>query len=140
MNRVKDFLLKFLKKLAAILSMNVEFGKSISRAKDNSIIFLPIHPNTLHCGISALVAFKNKTNLVHSDIETLYNLINTVKDKGLPPKPEKAFNIKTDFLGGNQLIDELFENAQAFKQDKLFFEIFFNRELEKSLVDHANII
>ena len=67
-------------KILGLFSINIEFGKYVNHAKDNSLIIFPVLQNTLCCGISAIVAFK-KVQQNKGNIKSIENLISLIKKK-----------------------------------------------------------
>ncbi len=116
-------------------SLNIEIGTSITKAKKNSIIFLPYQPNTFFCGISALVAFKGALPAPVSLLDTLKEKAYFLKEKTLS---SKTCAIQEDFLGGDDFLNVFFEDCQELKQENTFSDIFFDRskqDLLESLKD-----
>ena len=91
----------FLNLINKLCSINIECGKSIARAKENSIIFFPYQPNTISCGISAFVAFKGSSSPEEFNLNQLKDMFLSLKEKGMPSDgPFAGDHIQDDFLGG----------------------------------------
>ncbi|MFH2092643.1 MAG: SIS domain-containing protein [Pseudomonadota bacterium] len=112
-----------------VKSINIEFATSIHKAKENAIIFFPVQPNTFYCGISALVAFKGKSCKIFSPDQI--NDILPLAEKGSLSDP--SLSIETDFLGGDQTLNTLFDICQEIKQEDCFSDLFFNKEKQGQL-------
>ncbi len=108
-----------IKKLSKI---HIEFGKSISQARENSIILMPCQPTLLSCGISAFVAFKG-THAPSFDLDQMQEMILTLKESSLSPD---NLSIQDDLFAGDEFLNRLFETCQAIKQEHIFSEIFFS--------------
>ncbi len=125
--------LSILKKL---FSLNIEIGTSIANAKKNSIIFLPYQPNTLFCGISAVVAFKGTLQ------SSSRSLLDSLKEKAfsLNDKTVSAIthSIQNNFLGGDDFLNDFYEECQGLKQEKTFSDIFFDRDKQDLLESLKN--
>ncbi len=107
------------------LTMNIEIGSSIARAKPNTLIFLPYRPNVLNCGISALVAFKGGPPLPSSFVLHLQEAVSTLRGKTLPGTESRTLE---DFLGGDDFLDRLFDDCQGLKQESTFADLFFDSD------------
>ncbi|MBF0302257.1 MAG: SIS domain-containing protein [Desulfamplus sp.] len=142
---LKDFL-RFDKNISPlkIFSLNIEFGKSHHNAKENSLILFPYKPNTLCCGIAALISFKGKqvakSELLSlsdsADIAPLQEMLVSIKSRILEnfiDKIDKKDSIEESYLGGETLLDNLLYHVRLLKTDSLFFEVFSNIEKEKQL-------
>lgn len=105
----------FLNRLRRLFSVNIEIGTSLASARENAIIFLPHRPNTLFCGISALVAFKGAPDLSPSYLDTLTEKAFFLGGKTLS---DPAQTFPEDFLGGNDFLNVFFKDCQALKQEK----------------------
>ncbi len=127
--------MKLINYLSRLLSINIEIGKSINNAKENSIIFFPYFPNKLNCGISALVAYKGKDNKLNSEIlKEIESLVKTIKKKPIDPDSDKKIkSIETKYLGGNDTLTKLLKNAHALRQKKHFLAIFSDQSLENRI-------
>ena len=121
----------FLNRLRRLFSVNIEIGTSLASARENAIIFLPHRPNTLFCGISALVAFKGAPDLSPSYLDTLTEKAFFLGGKTLS---DPAQTFPEDFLGGNDFLNVFFKDCQALKQEKYFSDIFFNPNKQDLLV------
>lgn len=128
-----------------ILSINVEFGKTVDRAKENSLIFFPLQHNILCCGISALISFKGKraisqkilpfpTDMDRADIASLEELVSSINLWTLERcLANREISIKESYLGGESALTTLLEKSRALKGDLLFFDIFSDLEKEERL-------
>ncbi|MBU1343636.1 MAG: SIS domain-containing protein [Proteobacteria bacterium] len=113
-----------------IFSIPVEFGKSIAQAKENTIIFFPYQSNTLSCGISAFVAFKGSTTQQNFDLNQLQTMVLLLKEKCLPADD---LSIQNDYLGGDDFLNQVFDQCQGLKQETLFSDLFFNTDNKEQL-------
>jgi glucosamine--fructose-6-phosphate aminotransferase (isomerizing) len=121
--------------LNKLLSINIEIGKSANRAKENSIIFFPYLPGRFNCGISALVSYKGRNTEHDSEIfEEIENIVKIVKKNCIGPNSNKSIKlIDTKYLGGNDTLTKLLENAHMLRQKEYFFAIFSNQHLKKRI-------
>ena len=121
----------FFNMIKNLFSINVEFAKSITKAKENSIIFFPYLPNTVSCGISAFVAFKADGKAEPLNLDSIQEMILSLKTKSLS---SDALSIREDFPGSDDLLNALFEECQEFKQESFFCDLFFDKEKKAALL------
>ncbi len=126
--------MKIKKYLNKLLSMNVEFGKSVTRAKSNSIIFFPYSLTRFNCGISALVAYKGRQDDSRSGaIDNIEKIVRTINKNMVIFDSKKKQLIKNNYLGGNELLDKLLEIVHSLRQNKPFLEIFFDNSRQQRI-------
>ena len=127
-------LIKLIKKL---FSINVEIGKQINQVKENSILFFPIQPNTVSCGISAFIAFKGSNPCQSINLMPIENMVISLKAKGLldTKKP-----VQDNFFESHDLLCELFEACRELKQEAVFSDLFFNKSKIKTLLSISQTI
>ena len=109
---------------------HIRFGITPAQAEDNTLIILPNQPNTLNCGICALVAFKGKNQDCILDAAEFKNSVNQIQEGLLSSLEDQEFEtIQRLYLGGDELLDTLFAQAQDLKQETLFQALFDNAKL-----------
>ena len=126
--------------LKRLFSLNIGIGTSIAKAKENSIIFLPYQPNTLSCGISALVAFKGASPFPPSFFDTLKDKAVSLNERTLSVL---THSIQDDFLGGDDFLNEFYEDCHGLKQENPFSNIFFDKDRQDLLLfikDHLETL
>jgi glutamine---fructose-6-phosphate transaminase (isomerizing) len=124
------------KRVEKFFTIQIEFAKSISTAKDNSIILFPYQPNTMPCGISALIAFKaDDLRFKKSYLDQIQKKLPILKQKGLSSETISGKNnfIK-NFLGGEALLNEISESCQKLKQEHHFSDLFFTPQKKEQLL------
>jgi glucosamine--fructose-6-phosphate aminotransferase (isomerizing) len=121
--------------LKRLLSVNIEIGKSVNNSKENSIIFFPYSPNTLNCGISALVAYKGNDNKIDPEkLKQLEDLVATIKKNPIDADSGKNIILKkAKYLGGDATLTKLLKNAHALRQNNHFLAIYYDKSLEKRI-------
>ena len=128
-NNLSAQLFNYLKHIAKI---NVDMGKPLSSAKENTLLFFPDTGCTLGCGICALVAFKGPA--CENNLESLSNGIGTLSQNRLGPLSKgKTAMVSQDYLGGAEFLSTLFDHAQTLKQETIFASLFYNREKTRKL-------
>ena len=108
-----------------ILPDHVEFGIPVSQARPGSLILFPDTRTTLHCGICAFVAFKPKKKPAEMDFASISDMVRTAGSCILSADMK---DISASFLGGDALLDRLFEECQALKAEEPFSQLFFKPE------------
>ncbi|MCF8045412.1 MAG: SIS domain-containing protein [Desulfarculaceae bacterium] len=122
----------FFKKL---FSLRIVFGSSIDRAPENSIIFFPFSRNTFNCGISALVAFKQRTPTPEPQVvDILEELAGTV-EKNCCINLSVPKEIENSFLGGNGTMQQLWEKARLLREHHCFIDLYSNEAEQTRLAD-----
>jgi len=132
----------FFNLIKKIFATKIEFAKPVSTAKTNSIIFFPYQPNTVSCGISALIAFKGSNSETRdSDLDQIQKTLLLLKKRGLSSSALSEKNdFKETFLGGDKLLNRVFQNCQGLKQENNFCDLFFNLEKKEQLLSIADDI
>ncbi|MBU2430058.1 MAG: glutamine--fructose-6-phosphate aminotransferase, partial [Proteobacteria bacterium] len=121
-------LFDLIKKLSKI---NFEMATSIHQARENTVIFFPNQPNVLSCGISAFIAFKGDGSILNYDLNQTQDMVFSLKTKILPMETQI---ITEQFLGGDILLNSLFEMCQDFKQEDVFCDLFFDTQKKNQLI------
>ncbi len=120
----------FLNRIKQLMSLTIEFGKPITTARENTLIFFPDQPNTLSCGISAFVAFKGNSIPQAFHLHEINEMALSLKDNCLSSPADTICN---DFLCGDDFLNRLFERCQEFKQENIFLDLYFNKEKKERL-------
>ncbi len=108
------------------LTAEVYFGKSMAGLPPGSIVFFPVQPNVLGCGIAAIVSYKNPgpTKDLQS-VASLDDLVASMARLGCEAYRKDDFaGLDEDYLGGKDLIESLWQRIQALKCDEPFFVIY----------------
>ncbi len=127
--------------LIRLLSINIEFGKSTYSAKENSLILFPYCPNTLCCGIAALISFKGRQSDKpqsesfpdNIDLSNLQEMVFAIKSNIFEKLIDRKESIEDNYLGGDALLDDFICKVRLIKTDSIFFEFFSNIEKEREL-------
>ncbi|HKK91103.1 MAG TPA: SIS domain-containing protein [Desulfobacteraceae bacterium] len=120
--------------MSAFFPTRIAFFKPLSQVPKNCLVLFPSLSNTLCCGISALVAFKDKEHSSDSiDLEALEAIVQSIEDCCLSSCLEKGFDLQTNYLDGDQTLGTFFKKVQDLKQDNGIFDIFSNPDREQRL-------
>jgi glutamine---fructose-6-phosphate transaminase (isomerizing) len=129
---IPQFIKRF-RHLITGLFKHIQVGKSLDQIPENTLVLFPFLPNHLSCGICALVAFKGKDHAPQlSDLKDLVAHIESVTVNADAPD---AICEPDQFLGGDAVLDRLWESAQSLKQESVFQKIFFNADHIQSIAD-----
>ena len=135
---LKDNLVYFvqnaLRQLHAFVSLNVYFGKHISRVPEHSIVFFPYQNTLLGCGIAGIVSIKKNKNKKDSlDVDAIDDRIQTILTHGYTRCQKHNLSLRDDYLGGQDNIDSFLDIVRLLKRDTSFCEIFQNKDTQRSL-------
>ena len=121
--------------LVRILKANVYVGRSIAGLPPGSIVLFPCHENILCCGIAAIVSYNLKEQAPASgEITPLAEMVTAIEAQGCEVcKKSEYEDIKGKYLGGNALIDSLWQAIQNLKLEKPFFSLFTQAAQQKQL-------
>ncbi|MCK5312839.1 MAG: glutamine--fructose-6-phosphate aminotransferase, partial [Desulfobacteraceae bacterium] len=127
--------MKLNKYLNKLLGINIEVGKSINNAKNNSIILFPYTPNRFNCGISALVAYKGKDKDDKPDIlGQIETLVKKIQKNSIISDSDKDTNlINKNYLGGNNTLVNLLNSAHILRENKPFLSIVSEQSRESRI-------
>jgi glucosamine--fructose-6-phosphate aminotransferase (isomerizing) len=122
-------------RLLDLLASEVYIGRNFAGLPEGSIVFCPYRPNVFCCGIAAIVSYKiKKKPPLAQTPAALDEMITHIQDQGYAACEEAdadTFDIR--YLGGESLIDSLWQAVQSFKSEDRFFSIFANADDEKHL-------
>jgi glucosamine--fructose-6-phosphate aminotransferase (isomerizing) len=103
-------------------SITIELGKPLHRVAPNSLVFFPDKPNTLGCGISALVAFKGASGKTEPALPLVSKLIKSMPSGQI----EELGQDISGYLGGASVLSDLTSAVQELKRENRFTELFFD--------------
>ena len=121
---------RFFKRL---FSIRLAFGTSIESAPANSIILFPFSKHTFNCGISALVAFKGRTPAFEPQTPDILEELAGTVENNLRINLNARQEIENSFLGGDETIQQLWENARLLRENHCFIELYSNQESQSRL-------
>ena len=109
-----------------LLRAKVYFGRSPAGLPPGSVVFFPIQPNILGCGIAAIVSYKNsRPTESPPSAAQLAELIKPIEGQGCKTCHQKDLTgLDESYLGGKDLIESLWQRIQAIKGEKHFFAIY----------------
>ncbi|MCG8618059.1 MAG: SIS domain-containing protein, partial [Desulfobacterales bacterium] len=120
--------------LHSIKTLNIGVGIPLARARENTLILFPDRPNVLNCGISAFVAYKGPQATAAAPLDDFRPHMDTIASNRLPATDAGEMPSVDTYLGGDEVLNRLFENAQYLKQEQVFTTLFCDDSQEASLV------
>ena len=132
---ISDKLIELLKRLRPYLFADVYFGRSTTGLPHGSLVFFPLQPNLLGCGIAGIVTFINqKTDKISLDITEIEKLLQCIEDNNCSTCDVDDLNVVAEqYLGGNTIIDALRRSVLVMKKNEPFFAIFTDPGLQHLL-------
>jgi glucosamine--fructose-6-phosphate aminotransferase (isomerizing) len=98
------------------------------------IIFFPYQPNTLNCGLSGIVSYQKKNPEKEKvDIHAITQMIDSIEKYPFSACIEQSMSIGAHYLGGQDLMNNFRTSTRDLNRDDLFVDIFFDKNLHKSL-------
>jgi glucosamine--fructose-6-phosphate aminotransferase (isomerizing) len=121
--------------LTGILTADVYFGRSPAGQAPGSIVLFPYHESMLCCGIAAMVSYKiRKPIKAPRKMARLDETAAAIGRQGCEICKKSGYtDIEQTYLGGEALIDSLWQAAQSFKSEKSFFSIYTKADEQKQL-------
>ena len=112
--------------LTAILAADVYFGRNMAGLPAGSIAFFPYRENILCCGIAAIVSYKHKNPTRTPKKTTLLgDVVSQIRDQGCGSCQEADYSsIDDQYLGGEALIESLWQAVQSLKCEDPFFALY----------------
>jgi len=119
-----------------LFNIKIELAKPVSMAQENTIILFPYQPNTVSCGISALIAFQGSSRESRkTDLDRIQQMINELERKGFYSyKESESENVNTTFPGNEDLLNKIFNLCQELKREDSFSDLFFDQKKKRQLL------
>ena len=113
-------------RLHDLLKAGVYFGRSPAGLPSGSIVFFPLLPNILSCGIAAIVSYKHSRSAESPESASQLNeLVNQIERRDCKSCFEKDLSgLDGEYLGGKKLIESLWNQIQAIKGEDHFFAVY----------------
>jgi len=134
-----------LERLHDLLTADVYWGRNPAGLPGGSIVFFPIQPTVLSCGIAAIVSYKStKAGKAPGSVAALDEMVKPIADQGGQTCRNSDFaGLDQDYLGGKNLIESLWQRVQAFKAEEPFFAVYTDpkeRRLLRAVGDRLTAI
>ncbi|MBF0202387.1 MAG: SIS domain-containing protein, partial [Desulfamplus sp.] len=143
---------KIFSRIKALSNININFGISRERARENTLILLPFQRHTLCCGISALVAFKgtgpeagaiHESSLMdgnHQEEDRLSELISSVLNFNLGACISGGQSIQETYLGGEGALNALLNKVLTLKTTPVFYQLVTSRDQRERIKNQASFL
>ncbi|MDQ1277556.1 MAG: hypothetical protein QG555_596, partial [Thermodesulfobacteriota bacterium] len=107
-------------------SWHIHCGCRPSQVPAPAIIFFPLHPATLYCGLAGILKVKRKENPPDDGPDrTLRQIFTTIRGKGIETLAAGTLPVR-EYLTSLQTLEEMDESIRQLKGDYAFGNIFFN--------------
>ncbi len=119
----------------------IRFGIHPSNAPKHAIILFPLMPNTMCCGLSGMISIKGKKEKpADIDLPLMVDMVNRIESASLDQLEDQDLSLEQSYLGGRKLLDSLFHEVGAIKEEDRFLSVLGDDALEKSLSEFATRI
>ena len=111
-----------------LLTADIYFGRSIAGVPAGSIVIFPYRDNTLCCGIAAIVSYKyRKSSTAPQNMGLLKEMATQIQDQGCETCRNAEYtDIDNQYLGGEAVIESLWQAVQSLKSEERFFSVYLN--------------
>ncbi len=142
--------MKFIKKTCYIIKRlcnrildcflsDVYFGKHMYSVPNRSIVFFPCRDNTLCCGLTGIVSFKNKKKTGNRvNVADLNDLLKKVEARRFQNCRQTELCFKDNYLGGQGDVDALLHVVHTLKENDSFYNFFIDRQRQNELSKFAD--
>ncbi len=125
MARFALHLSKLKNKISRLFSIHVQWGISLNRAAENTLVLFPVEPNTLCCGLSALVSYKTPaTTVKHLDLNGMEQGIDRLKENSLVDCLARGDDLGESYLAGQEHLLDFLDQARDLRTRQSFFDLF----------------
>ena len=120
--------------IAALLKINVCFGRCLSQAPAGSIVLFPYRANFFACGLAGIVALKKSRQATGPlDLQDIARTVDTVESYGFRQCLERRIDMVGEYVGGDAVIKNLLEAVRGLKGRERFCEIFADQENQAAI-------
>ena len=129
----------------SLLTAKVYLGREMAGLPDGSIVFFPYRENVFGCGIAAIVSYKGKKSAAPSSAPvSAEESVGRIRAHGWADGKNAGFSgIDNQYLGGDALINSLWQNVQDLKAENRFFALYTDsddRNFHQNLAEQLNRI
>ncbi len=129
--------------LTSLPKFGFYFGRCPHRLPPNSIVFFPVSAATIQCGITGLVALRGRDQekeTIADATSLIDGMINKIFQKSVDAAENPESAAETPYLGGNELIDQLYAAIRSLKSQSAFYHLFSRFEEKQNLdVYHSRL-
>lgn len=128
----------FLKQIGKLMNYRICFGADPEKSPEGTIVFFPNRPDVLHCGLAGILAVRGSDSgrgkPDGDPAEALIRSFQRIGSRGLRQLLSGAIKPE-DYLKSREAPATIEESVLLIKTDRLFGEIFFDRNRFDRLVD-----
>ncbi|MEJ2285305.1 MAG: hypothetical protein P8X85_17120, partial [Desulfobacterales bacterium] len=109
------------------------FGRNPAGVPFGSIVFFPIQLHVLCCGIAAIVSYKKAGQAAASPpLAALDGMLKSIEGQGGETCGKNDYaGLTASYLGGEALLESLWERVQAIKGENSFFAVYADPQERK---------
>lgn len=136
MKKMLSLIPKILSLLTTSRKFRFYFGRCLHRLPPDSIVFFPYSAATCQCGITGLVAFKGRERGQEPSADTtslIAGMINEIFQNSVDAAENQEYALRLPYLGGNELIDQLYAAIRSLKSQSAFYHVFSSFEEKQNL-------
>ncbi len=113
-------------------------AKPLARVPDGAIVFFPIQPLVLSCGLAGIVAVKDKTGTQPAlDVDHLTQTAGRLETNGLAACMAKGADPVAQYLAGAATIRQMLLAVRALKTHDLFCQLWQNADAQRVVTELA---
>jgi glutamine---fructose-6-phosphate transaminase (isomerizing) len=103
----------------------VFWGRHLAAVPEGAIVFFPLRPSWLSCGLAGIVAVKGGSNATdETTVDQMEALLDICMAHGLDACRQKGLTLADAFLGGKSHLQSLKNAADSFKHKSTFYSLF----------------
>ena len=110
----------------------IYFGRSVPHCPPGSLVVFPYEPQTVSCGITALVAFK-RTAPREGSLQTLHHTLDDIAACTWDKLKAQELDPVTHYLGGPELLGRMRALGARLKEQAPFYEIYADHTCQEQL-------
>jgi hypothetical protein len=103
----------------------VFWGRHLAAVPEGAVVFFPLRPSWLNCGLAGIVAVKGCSNATdETTVDQMEALLDICMAHGLDACRQKGLALADAFLGGESHLQSLKNAADSFKHKSTFYSLF----------------
>ena len=114
----------------------VYLGRSIQSVPPGAIIFFPLHPNRLSCGLTCIVAIKpGELSKINIDIDALTAALTRIEMHSLDRFSPEDESIRARHLDGSDTLSAFWDDVRVLRRNCFFEKIFQSPDTQTAISD-----
>ena len=120
------------------IGCKVYFGKRLAGVRERAIVFFPYRENRLSCGLTGIVAFKQKkTSDDRVDVAVLNQMLQKIEDHRVQICRQNDLCFESHYLGGKDHVKALLKEVRRLKLNEPFYHLFADTGRQDELSEFA---